>query len=79
MLHFPRRFAGGRVVAPTVEREYPDPDDYDFADPFYESELYSLGPWMVPRCLEDEALIQLYVIADRLPGGLHVNALYSED
>ena len=73
------RFASGVVRDPRNPYEYPPLGDFDNTDPIRDASLYASAPWMIPAAVREWDLLEEYVIADRLPGGLPLEACYTED
>ena len=70
-----QRHLTGIIAAPARLRDYPSYADLGTLDPIRDVRVFSWASWFIPPALDDEALINHYIVAGRLPDGLPVGAL----
>lgn len=60
-------------------RFFPNPADFVGRNPLHHPALFAEAPWFDPQAVRDDELINNYVIAGRLPDGLPLFAIYTDD
>ena len=72
-------FASGRISAPQTPLTFPALGDFDGKDPYRDDHVFWRAPWHWPQAVRDDELVNQYIIADELPGGVPYEALNTED
>ena len=72
-------FASGRIAQAHSSIEFPHPTTLVGKDPVRDAELFSRAPWYHPVAFRDTQLVNEYVLADRLPDGVPIQAITTDE
>lgn len=72
-------FASGRIASAHSSIEFPHPSELIGKDPVSDSRLFARAPWYHPVAFRDTALVNEYVLADKLPDGVPIRAISTDE
>ena len=67
------------IAAPPALVAYPSYAELAKCEPYRHVSLFARAPWLRPNALEEEGLLEQYVVAGFLPDGLPVDAVHSPE
>ena len=72
-------FRSGTVSRPASRRDYPAYETLAGLSPYSNTHVFWRVPWLRPNGLDDEGLVESYVVANELPDGLPARAVATRD
>ena len=72
-------FPSGSIQPPVAPRQYPAYASLAAVDPYRNVGLYCEAPWLRPPGLDEDGLLERYVVAGKLPDGLPSSAVWSHE